>query len=149
MRRTVIFALFLLFLAAPALAECRFNFDIHNNAGKRIHVEEAYYKVHKSNWEILNAGSVVEIKTGHNSYTPGHPPVIYWVWNAAVDCTQEVRFKFTYNCHDDDSGRQTRHSQLIRSRNSLNDQTTIFANVRDCDGDVVFAGSKLDAGLIE
>lgn len=145
MRRTLLFALFLLFLAPLAAADCKFILDIHNNAGKRIHVKEAYYKVHTSEWEILNAGSVVDIKTGESSYNPGHPPVIYWVWNAAVGCDTKVRFKFTYNCHDDDAGPQTQHSYILKGAGEL--ETTAFANVRDCHGDVVYASHKLDAGL--
>lgn len=146
MRRNLLFALFLLFFAAPALAECTFAFDIHNNSGRRIHVKEAYYKVHKSTWEILNAGSVVDVKTGENSYTPGEPPVVYWVWNAAVGCGQKVRFKFTYNCHNDDSGPQTQHSYLLKGVSTAN-KTTHYANVRDCHGDVVFGSSRTAAEL--
>lgn len=146
MRRHLPLALLLLFFASPALAECTFAFDIHNNAGKRIHVKDAYYKVHKSNWETLNAGSVVDVQTGQHSYNPGHTPVVYWVWNAAVGCDKKVRFKFTYNCHDDDAGPQTQHSYLLQGVSTAN-KTTHLANVRDCHGDVVFGASRTAAEL--
>jgi hypothetical protein len=145
-RGVFVSSLLLLLVSSPALAGCKFIFDIYNTSGKRIHVKDAYYKVHKSLYETLNAGSVMDIANQSSSYRPGKPPVLYWVTNLVESCDTKVRFKFTYNCHDDDAGSQT-HESYLYSGVGTADQSTIAANVKDCHGDVVSGVSLRDLGL--
>jgi hypothetical protein len=141
MRTVLSAAVVSLVLSTPAWATCDFILDVENHTGKGIYVKDVYYKIHDSSWEILNAGIGMDVENGGHSWRPGHVPTMFKVSNLVVDCHgTEFRFKLTYNCHNDDSGPQTRHSDILKLGGDAVEatQVTVNADVKNCHGAVDF-----------